>query len=237
MPARPKHPDCTKHTLSWACPTSRYNGRSQQILRARPALTLIELLLTLAVLGILAAVLIPQLSGDLPERLSAAAQVISADLDYARSVAVANNTRYQITFDVSNNEYKLRHSGTNPIFNTLPRSPFGQTEDAVNVQTTDLSKLPIPEPRVRIVAVVQMQGAGLATSTLEFTPLGGTTSSQVTVIWLACGSGQLRRFCAVSIDPVTGLVSISQPTKALPANITTIVQQAVEEAAAEPSGS
>src|SRR6266566_1938546 len=47
----------------------------------RTALTLIELLLTLAVLGILAAILIPQLSGDLPERLSAAAQVVSTDLD------------------------------------------------------------------------------------------------------------------------------------------------------------
>src|SRR5438552_490664 len=52
-------------------------------LRCRSALTLIELLLTLAVLGILAAILIPQLSGDLPERLSAAAQVVSTDLDYA----------------------------------------------------------------------------------------------------------------------------------------------------------
>lgn len=237
MPALPKHPDCTKHTLEWASSTSRNSGRRICPNRARPALTLIELLLTLAVLGILAAVLIPQLSGDLPERLSSAAQVISADLDYARSLAVANNTRYRITFDVPNNEYKLRHSGTNAIFNTLPRSPFGQTADAVNEQTTDLSQLPIPEPRVRMVAVVQMQGAGLATSTVEFTPLGGTTSSQVTAIWLACGSGQLRRYCAVSIDPVTGLVSISQPTKALPANITTIVKQAVAEADAEPFGS
>src|SRR5437762_3165015 len=86
-------------------------------------LTLIELLLTLAVLGILAAILIPQLSGDLPERLSAAAQVVSADLDYARSLAVANNTSYTITFDPGSNRYYLRHSGPNPQFNTLPASP------------------------------------------------------------------------------------------------------------------
>jgi Tfp pilus assembly protein FimT len=54
-------------------------------------------LLTIAVLGILAAILIPQLSGDLPERLNSGAQIISTDFDYARSLAVANNSSYRIS--------------------------------------------------------------------------------------------------------------------------------------------
>src|SRR3954467_3504147 len=108
----------------------------------RTALTLVELLLTIAVLGILAAILIPQLTGDLPERLTAGAQVVAADLDYARSLAVANNSPYRVTFDPANNLYSLRHSGTNAQFNTLPRSPFRQNDDPVDQQTTKLATLP-----------------------------------------------------------------------------------------------
>jgi prepilin-type N-terminal cleavage/methylation domain-containing protein len=193
---------------------------------SRAGLSLIEMLLTLAVLAILAAVLIPQLSGDLPERLSAAAQVISTDLDYARSLAVSNNTSYRITFDTANNEYVLRHCGTNPQFNTLPRSPFRQTDDAASEQTTELSELPIPEPRVRLVAVIRMQGGGQSITSVEFTPLGGTTNGNPTVLWLACGSGSVRRFLSISVDPVTGLVTIGPTVTALPSGVDTIVQQA-----------
>ena len=233
-----KHPVSTNLPVGWAPPTIGIaRGGHSPPYKRRPALTLIELLLTLAVLGILAAVLIPQLSGDMPERLSAAAQVISADLDYARSLAVANNTRYQITFDTADNEYTLRHSGTNAIFNTLPRSPFAQVNDAVDQQTTRLSQLPIPEPRPRLVAVVQMQGSAQPTSTIEFTPLGGTISTQPTALWLVCGSGSLRRYCPVAIDPVTGLVTIGQPVTTLPTTIVSIVQQELTEGAAEKAGS
>jgi Tfp pilus assembly protein FimT len=176
--------------------------------------------MTIAVLGILAAILIPQLGGDLPERLQAGAQVVSADLDYARSLAVANNTSYRITFDTAGNRYALRHSGPNGQFNTLPRSPFQQSDDPVDQQTTKLGMLPIPEPGVKLVTIVAMQGSPQATTSIEFTPLGGTTSTSPTVVWLACGSGTLRRYISIGVDPITGLVTIGSPVAAVPAAVT-----------------
>jgi prepilin-type N-terminal cleavage/methylation domain-containing protein len=208
MPARAsKHPVCTKQ---W-----------------RTALTLIELLLTIAVLGILAAILVPQLSGDLPERLNAGAQVVSADLDYARSLAVANNSSYRLTFDAPSNSYYLQHSGANALLNTLPRSPFRQNDDPAERQTTKLSLLPLPEPGVRLVGVVLIQGSLQATSSLEFTPLGGTTSTSPTVIWLTCSGGTLARFISVQVDPVTGLVTIGPIQSALPAPVKSVVQAGI----------
>jgi Tfp pilus assembly protein FimT len=180
-------------------------------------------LLTIAVLAILAGILIPQLSGDLPERLNCAAQVISADLDYARSLAVANNSSYRITYDVANNKYYLQHSGTNSLFNTLPRSPYKQLDDAPTQQTTKLALLPIPEPGVQLVGVVQMQGGGQSTTTIEFGPLGGTTSTYQSVIWISCGSGSAQRFQSIAVDPVTGLVTVGQLLNSLPATVSSVV--------------
>src|SRR5687768_9519392 len=105
--------------------------------RFRAALTLIELLLTIAVLGIIAAAIIPSLSADIPARLTSAAQVVSSDLEYARSLAVSNNSKYQITFNTGDNYYYLRHSGTNTVLNTLPASPFLNQFDTADTQTTD----------------------------------------------------------------------------------------------------
>lgn len=193
-----------------------------QNITSRAALTLLEVLLTIAVLAILAGILIPQLSGDLPERLSAASQVVSADLDYARSLAVANNSSYRITYDIANNKYTLQHSGTNTLFNTLPRSPYKQLDDPTTQQTTKLALLPIPEPGVKLAAVVQMQGSGQATTSIEFGPLGGTTSTTLSVIWLSCGNGSVQRFQSIGVDPVSGLVTIGQPVTALPAAINSL---------------
>jgi type II secretory pathway pseudopilin PulG len=189
--------------------------------RQRPcvALTLIELLLTLVFLSILATVLIPHLSADVPDRLSAASQVILADLDYARSLAVANGTSYRLTFDVANNQYDLRHSGANTAFNTLPKSPYRQPDDPADKQTTKLTLLPLPPPGVKLVAVVQMATALQTTTTLEFNSLGGTTSPYQTVIWLSCGSGNLLRFGCIQVDPITGLATIGSLATALPAAV------------------
>jgi len=187
--------------------------------RRRTALTLIELLLTLVFLSILATILIPQLSSDSPERLNAAAQIIAADVDYARTLAVANGTSYRLSFDLANNSYVLQHTGQNAVFNTLPKSPYRQPDDPADKQTTKLASLPLPPPAVKLAAVVQMANTPQSTTTIEFNALGGTTSSYQSVIWFACGSGNLLRYGCLQVDPVTGLVTIGPLTSALPTNV------------------
>jgi prepilin-type N-terminal cleavage/methylation domain-containing protein len=193
------------------------------VARHRSAFTLIELLLVVVIVGIVAAALIPQLTSDVPSRLDAASQIVVADLDYGRALAVANNSKYRFTFQPANNRYYLQHSGTNTLLNTLPRSPFRQNNDTADKQTTDIAKLPLPPPTVSLIAVVRMQSGGQSTTEIEFTSLGSTTSTYETDLWLTCGSGNSQRYISVIVNPITGLTSIGPLQSALPAAVQSIV--------------
>jgi Tfp pilus assembly protein FimT len=194
------------------------------------------MLLTIAVLAILAAVLIPQISSDIPERLDAAAQVVAADIDYARALAVSNNSQYRLTFEPTTNRYVLRHSGAQSTLNTLPRSPFRDSGDAADQQTTNLTDLPLPKPVVRLAAVVRMQAGGQSATDLEFTPLGATTTPQETVVWLACGAGPARRYIPVQVNPVTGLAEVGPLVAGLPTAVATIAAANLATEAAQAVG-
>lgn len=206
----------TNHAASTAV---RAPARSPRGQRRQRGITLVEVLLTIVIMAIIAAALIPQLSGDLPERLDSAAQVVAADMEYARSLAVANNSIYRITFDGDNNLYYLHHTGSNNLLDVLPDSPFRQNDDPPDRQTTDLSLLPVPPPGIRLAAVVRTNGVSQAVTEIDFQPLGGTLSQVETVIWLSCAAGADERFISVHVNPVTGLAEIGPLQAALPPGI------------------
>jgi prepilin-type N-terminal cleavage/methylation domain-containing protein len=197
--------------------------------RARRGLSLIELLITLAIVSILAAMLIPRMGQQVPDQLLAVSEIVAAELEYARSLAVVNNSKYQVTFEPAQNRYTLRHSGVNTLLHVLPASPFRQLSDAPDQQTTALSDLPLAQPMVSLHSIVAAGGTLTSALEVEFTPLGGTTRTERTVVWLSCGNGAERRFISVEINPATGLVEIGPLTKSLPANVAALAAQAVPE--------
>lgn len=94
--------------------------------------TLVELIIAIAIIGILAAVGIPDFLASLPAyRLRAAARDLVSRMQTARQLAVKNNADAAIVFDPASNQYYIASSpgadGT-----------WGTTDDA-KVETVDLS--------------------------------------------------------------------------------------------------
>lgn len=199
----------------------RANRKPRTILAQAPqrGLSLIEVLITIAVISILAGVLLPQLQANIPDRLIAVGQIVASDLEYARSLAVANNSKYRCVFDVASNRYHLEHSGASFVLEALPPNPFRPSDDEIDEQTTDLENLPIGNPAVELVAVVRMAGGGSEVGDIEYASNGGTTRSEPTIIWLGCGYGEGRRFLSLALNPTTGLVEVGEVTASLPAGI------------------
>ena len=178
--------------------------------------SLIELLIVVSLMGILAGILIPRFQPSIHEQLQGAGHLVAADLAYARSLAVANDSTYQIQFEGDTNQYVLKHDGANAMLDTLPASPFRMPNDLPNEQTTDLDELPQVGPTVVLTAMHTGATPPVPVDTVRFGPLGGTTRSEETVIWLSCGVDQSARFLSVHINPVTGLATVGKFTGTAP---------------------
>jgi prepilin-type N-terminal cleavage/methylation domain-containing protein len=169
--------------------------------------TLLELLIVIAVICILVGAILPNDNPNVLDELRSAAQIVSTELAYGRSLATANNSTYKFTFDTAQNRFILKHSGSNTTLNQLPTTPFSSPSDTLYQHVVDLDEFPHVGPIAQIAAVT-VSGTSQTVSDLEFNPLGATTRSAGTVVWLAAGSGSNKRYITVTVDPVVGLSQV-----------------------------
>ena len=180
-------------------------------IRRRPSagLTLIELLTVIALMGILAALILPKSTTSLYDQLRATGQVLRTDLAYARSLALTNNSTYRIRFDRSQNQYTLEHSGTKAALDVLPDSPFAAPGDPSDRYVVDLDELPHVGAGTRLVTAYCAGSNPQQVLDVEFGPLGESTQTDPTVIWLAAGADADTRYLSLTVNPVTGLIDVA----------------------------
>lgn len=181
--------------------------------RRSAGLTLIELLMVIAVMGILVGLVLPRSNPTIDDQLRSAAHILRTDLAYGRSLAVTNNSTYRLTFDTAENRYILEHSGSKAALDTLPDSPLRSPGDPPDQHVVDLDELPQMGPGARIVTAASGGATWQRVGQVEFGPLGGTTGSEPTRVWLAAGFGPETRYACLTVDPVTGLTQIQYTTQ------------------------
>ena len=77
--------------------------------------TLVEVLLVVAILGLVAAAVVPSMLTAGAMGVQAAARVIVADLLYAQNEAIADQAERSVVFDVANNRYRLADESGNTL--------------------------------------------------------------------------------------------------------------------------
>jgi prepilin-type N-terminal cleavage/methylation domain-containing protein len=101
--------------------------KTRAYVNARPAFTLVEILVVVVILGIAAAIILPQMSNRDDLRASSMARTLMADLAYAQARAVSTQKSQYVRFDVTNNRYDVLDQFTpseQVITHPVDKTPF-----------------------------------------------------------------------------------------------------------------
>jgi prepilin-type N-terminal cleavage/methylation domain-containing protein len=192
-------------------------SRRSAPVRGRRGLSLVEVLLVLLIAAIVVAAALVSADPQIDGSLTQVANAVSSDLAYARSLAVSRGSRYTVTFDLTNHTYTLTHTGANSALNTLPPSPTGVPSASATEQITYVRKMPGSMPSTSFARVLtRAGGTATDTTTIEFNPLGNTTPTNPSEVWIAAGTGSNRVYIGLTIDATTGLVDVGTPTSTAP---------------------
>jgi Tfp pilus assembly protein FimT len=169
-----------------------------------------------AILGIMAAVVIPSVDSMAAQNLPAAAHALAADLLLARDAAVLYNTEWAAQFDLTANQYTLVQTGPGtapPLQNVLSGNAAGSAY-AVKVSEIGVTS---GNNGVKLAAVF-LQNSKQNVTDVRFQALGGTgpVRSEDTAIWLTQGSGSGARSLRLTVSWITGQVFVDPPTSGPP---------------------
>ena len=176
-------------------------------------------MVVITIMSILAALIAVNSGTNVREELLGAAEIVSAEIAYTRSLAVTNNDKYLLTFSTSGNKFTLTHSGTNTALNTLPTSTFHTSLDTATSHVVSFATLPCLGNQASLLGVRQMSTSPVTTTTLEFGALGETTSTDSTVIWLFATSSDGARYLSITVNPISGLPSVGTMTATHPSGL------------------
>ena len=149
--------------------------------------TIVEIVIIVVIIGIAALVAVPMMSSAASLQIRSAANMISADLEYARSMAISMGQNYSVVFDKDADSYKI----VDPLGATIQHPVKKGFPYVIDFQNESrLSRVDI--------TIAEFNGD----QTVVFDCLGSPDSGG-TVILQADGTTK-----TVTVEPVTGFISI-----------------------------
>lgn len=159
----------------------------------REALSLVEMLIVVVIIGIAAGIAVPMLGDTNDTRLQAAARLLMADLEFARIQSITHgDDPCLVVFDQGNNSYSIANASdpSTPIINLIGNEPY----------TTQFGT-----GRAAAMTGVTIQGYSLdGDDRLGFGIYGELDQTTSATITLQAGTSTLT----ITVDPVSGETSL-----------------------------
>ena len=165
---------------------NRYAGHS--LFSFNGGFTLIEIIIVIVILAIAAMTAIPMLSSAGSVQIRSAANMIAADLEYAKSMAISRGQNYSVKFDEASESYSIKDQSGTVILHPVKKG-FPYTIDFKNDGRLN---------KVDITSVNFNSTDSVTFNCLGSPEYGGTINLN------ADGST-----ATITVEPVTGYISIN----------------------------
>jgi len=149
--------------------------------------TVVELLIVVVILSIVALTAIPMMSSAASIQIRSAANMIAADVEYARSMAISRGQNFSVVFDKNADSYQIVDVSGNVIQHPVKK---GFTYVVNFRNDSRLSRVDITNASFNGIQTVEFDCLGSPVN-------GGTVNLQAGAVT-----------ATISVEPVTGFVSI-----------------------------
>ncbi len=160
--------------------------------------TLMEVIVVVVILAIVALMAVPMFSSAADIQLKAAANMIAADLEYAKSMAISRQRPYSVVFNSATDSYEVRDK--DDVVIPHPINPG----DLVVVFPSD--------SRLNQVVIASADFEPGSEETITFDYLGSPYSGSTTATPLVSGTISLEAdsfTMTITVEPITGYVTIN----------------------------
>ena len=156
--------------------------------------TLVELIIVIVIISIAALTAIPMMSSAASVQIRSAANMLTADLEYAKSMSISRGQNYSVVFDKDAESYRIEDQDGNVIPHPVKKG-FGYVIDFQN--DGRLNKVDIVDADFDATSVVKFDYLG--------SPYNGNSSPLNSgVVSLKAGGTTTT----VRVEAVTGFISI-----------------------------
>ncbi len=175
-------------------------GRKNNARGTRRGFTLIELMIVMVILAIAAAMVVPMASYAGTMQVRAAGNMVAADLEYAKSMAISRGQKYSVVFDTTNETYRVTDQNGNTI-----SDPVKQGSNTYTVNFRNDSRL----NQVNIVTA-SFDGCDDGELRLPGEPVQTAVAARPTLLnsgVITLQAGGVTK--TVTVQPVTGYISVN----------------------------
>jgi len=158
------------------------------------AFTLVEIIIVIVIISIAAMMAVPMFSSAADMQTRSVANMLTADLEYAKSLAISTQNAHSVVFDVANDTYQIQEGGT------VIDHPHKSGGYIVNLDN---------DSRISAVSITTANFDTQVEITFDY--LGSPYSGLTTAAPLNSGQINLQAgtfSMTVTVEPVTGYITI-----------------------------